>query len=62
MSENKKQAVGTVGWFDLTAENADLVRDFYQAVVGWDYEPVGMGDYNDYSMIPAGAVCALYHP
>ena len=55
MSNDKKPAAGTVGWFDLTVDNADGVRDFYQAVVGWDYEPVNMGDYNDYSMIPAGA-------
>jgi uncharacterized protein len=54
MSKNNKPAVGTVGWFDLTVDNADLVRDFYQGVVGWEHEPVNMGDYNDYSMIPAG--------
>jgi len=26
------------------------VRDFYQAVVGWDSEDVSMGDYSDYTM------------
>ena len=55
MSENKIPAVGTIGWFDLTVENAEGVRDFYQAVAGWIHEPVNMGDYSDYSMLPPGA-------
>jgi predicted enzyme related to lactoylglutathione lyase len=55
MSENKKPLAGTIGWFDLTVDNADKVRDFYQGVVGWNHESVSMGDYNDYSMIPAGS-------
>ncbi len=52
MSEAK---VGTVGWMDLTVEDADGVRDFYKAVVGWESSPVSMGEYNDYSMGPPGA-------
>ena len=55
MSENKIPAVGTIGWFDLTVENAEGVRDFYQAVAGWNHEPVNMGDYSDYSMLRPGA-------
>ncbi len=42
--------VGTIGWIDMTTEDADGLRDFYQAVVGWRVENVGMGDYDDYSM------------
>jgi predicted enzyme related to lactoylglutathione lyase len=46
--------VGTVGWHDLTVPNADEVRTFYEAVVGWTSSPVGMGDYSDFSMVPPG--------
>jgi hypothetical protein len=35
--------VGTVGWFDLTVADADRVRDFYKAVVGWTTSAVPMG-------------------
>jgi predicted enzyme related to lactoylglutathione lyase len=44
--------VGSVGWFDLTVENADEVRAFYETVVGWKATTVPMGNYNDYSMVP----------
>jgi hypothetical protein len=37
-------------WIDLTVENAETVRDFYCAVVGWTAEEVDMGDYSDFSM------------
>lgn len=54
---------GTIAWHDLTVPNAEQVRDFYQAVVGWKPDPVKMGDYNDYSMItPTGeAVSGVCH-
>lgn len=45
---------GTIGWIDLTVENADAVRDFYEAVAGWKTHNIEMGGYNDYAMIPAG--------
>ena len=41
---------GTISWIDLTVSDAEQVRDFYQAVVGWKASPVGMGEYEDYSM------------
>jgi predicted enzyme related to lactoylglutathione lyase len=41
-------AVGSIGWFDLTVENADEVRDFYRQVVGWTETSVDMGGYSDY--------------
>ncbi|MEM7480473.1 MAG: VOC family protein [Acidobacteriota bacterium] len=54
-------AVGTVGWMDLTVDNAEEVRDFYQAVVGWEPSPVDMGGYSDFTMnvegAPVGGVC-----
>lgn len=46
---------GTITWTDLTIVDADHVREFYQAVVGWTAHPVDMGGYADYSMVPPGA-------
>ena len=46
----EKPPVGAVTWFDLTIENADEIRDFYSAVIGWKSSGVQMGDYEDYSM------------
>ncbi len=52
---------GSIGWIDLTIPNAEEVKDFYSAVVGWKPEPVGMGDYNDFNMtidgVPKTGVC-----
>ncbi|MDM7860846.1 VOC family protein [Alteromonas sp. ASW11-36] len=42
--------VGTMGWLDLTVDNADEVKAFYQQVVGWTSADVSMGEYNDYMM------------
>jgi len=44
---------GAILWTDLTVPNADEIRDFYSRVTGWRAEPVKMGDYSDYNMIPA---------
>ena len=46
---------GTIGWIDLTIDNAQQVRDFYAAVAGWSPQPVSMGDYDDYCMAPPAA-------
>lgn len=54
MSEANTPAVGTVGWKDLTVENAESVRDFYMAVAGWTAQPIDMGGYDDYVMLPPG--------
>ncbi len=45
------QKTGKILWQDLTVENAGEIRDFYCAVVGWTFEKVDQGDYNDYNMI-----------
>ena len=45
-----KAVMGTIGWVDLTVPNADEVRDFYQAVVGWRTDELDMGGYCDYTM------------
>ena len=42
---------GLVGWVDLTVDNAADVRDFYRAVIGWEYREVQMEEgYADYAM------------
>ena len=55
MSDSKRPQVGTIGWRDLTVENAESVRDFYQGVVGWETSAVDMGGYSDFNLIPPGA-------
>lgn len=47
-------APDTIAWHDLTAPDADAIRDFYSAVAGWRPEPVDMGGYDDFNMIAAG--------
>ncbi len=48
MSESAK--IGSITWTDLTVENAEQIRDFYSAVVGWTPSGVDMGGYNDFNM------------
>lgn len=53
MSEQPK--VGTAGWIDLTVPDADNIREFYEKVVGWTNQPVDMGGYSDFCMMPPGS-------
>lgn len=46
--------VGSIGWIDITVDDATGLRDFYQHVVGWKSSDVSMGDYADYSMSMPG--------
>ena len=48
---NREMKPGTIGWQDLTVLNAEEVRDFYKAVVGWESRGEDMGGYEDYHMI-----------
>ena len=55
---------GQIGWLDITAPEADTLRDFYSTVVGWTASPISMGEYNDYAMSPGGdgkAVTGICH-
>ena len=54
MSEQQPPEIGTVGWTDLTVPNAEEVRDFYQAVAGWQPQPLDMGGYSDFVMTAPG--------
>jgi predicted enzyme related to lactoylglutathione lyase len=46
-----KPVLGSIGWTDLTVVDAESVRDFYAAVVGWNVEPVDLEGYQDFTMI-----------
>ncbi|MDH3459016.1 MAG: VOC family protein [Gemmatimonadota bacterium] len=48
-----KPRVGTIAWTDLTVPDAATLRDFYAKVVGWHHEPVDMGGYDDFTMLPS---------
>ena len=50
MSDSNKPVVGSIGWVDLTVENATKTKDFYRDVVGWTVTDVDMNGYNDYCM------------
>lgn len=55
MSETSPFTTGLIAWTDLTVPDAEAVRDFYTAVVGWSPSAVNMGDYDDFAMVPSGA-------
>lgn len=62
--EKSESIVGAIEWRDLTVQNATEVSGFYQAVVGWQAEPVPMNGYDDYNMsLPSGgdAVAGVCH-
>ena len=53
---------GTITWQDLTVPDAEALRDFYTAVVGWTPEPVRIGDYADFTMNADGeAIAGVCH-
>ena len=55
MSDAQQPEVGSIGWIDLTVPNAEELRAFYADVTGWTAQPVGMGEYNDFSMCAPGS-------
>lgn len=50
MTEPAAPRPGAILWTDLTVPEAERVRDFYEAVVGWTPTAVEMGGYADWSM------------
>ncbi len=50
MTESANPEIGSVGWIDLTVDDAPEIRDFYASVTGWKHSPVSMGDYDDFNM------------
>ncbi|MDX2033170.1 MAG: VOC family protein [Blastocatellia bacterium] len=63
MADANAPVIGSIGWMDLTVENADQVRDFYSQVAGWQSQGLDMGGYEDYVMMdPSGkAVGGVCH-
>jgi predicted enzyme related to lactoylglutathione lyase len=59
MPEDNKN-IGKIAWHDLTVDDAEVVKDFYAKVVGWDVGGVSMGnqgeEYQDYNMNLPGTV------
>jgi len=53
MSEST--GAGKIAWTDLTVPDAEGLKEFYSRVVGWSSDPVSMGDYSDFNMIPPGS-------
>ena len=50
-----KSDIGQVTWIDISVEDAGPLKDFYQQVVGWQSQPLSMGEYDDFVMVsPAG--------
>ena len=43
--------VGTILWQDLTVDDADGIRTFYERVIGWEARPHDMGEYNDFDIV-----------
>lgn len=54
MSQNNNET-GSIGWIDLTVNNAEELKNFYSEVTGWKPENVSMGNYNDFNMISPSA-------
>ncbi len=48
MTEKK---TGKILWRDLTVDQAEVVRDFYCKIAGWEYSEHNMGNYSDYNII-----------
>lgn len=44
--------IGEMAWLDITVDDAESLRDFYQKVIGWKADPVSMGEYDDFTMMP----------
>ena len=54
---------GLIKWADLTVDDAESVRDFYSAVVGWGHFGLDVGGHEDFVMTnsesgdPAAGIC-----
>lgn len=68
MTDASKPEAGSIGWVDLTVDDAETVRDFYAAVADWRPSDVDMGDYCDFNMTspttgaPKAGVCHARGP
>lgn len=65
MSDQPK--LGSIGWIDLTVDDATGLRDFYTKVTGWDQSGVDMDGYQDFLMLgeggsPVAGICHAKGP
>ena len=51
MTTKREHRLGKVEWFDLTVDDAESVKSFYEQVVGWTTNPFDMGGYDDYCLV-----------
>jgi predicted enzyme related to lactoylglutathione lyase len=58
-----KPVCGSIGWVDLTVQDAPRLREFYQQVASWGFQPVPMSGYDDFSMLSQSgeAVAGVCH-
>lgn len=55
--------VGSIGWVDISTDDAVALKDFYAAILGVQTEPTVMGDYSDFTLLtpssgaPIAGVC-----
>lgn len=54
MTTETPPLAGTIVGTDLTVDNAAEVRDFYAAVIGWEFEALTVEDHDDYVMKTPG--------
>jgi predicted enzyme related to lactoylglutathione lyase len=54
MSEQPSMQPGSIPHIDLTVNDAEGVREFYNKLVGWEATPHNMGEYDDYEMVRGG--------
>lgn len=52
---NDSNPIGSISWTDLTVPNAEEIKRFYQAVVGWQTSTLDMGGYKDFCMNEPGS-------
>lgn len=55
MSNDQGPSIGSIVHIDLTVNDAEAVRDFYSAVVGWNATGLDMDGYQDFIMTPPGS-------
>jgi predicted enzyme related to lactoylglutathione lyase len=53
--ETPTPSFGIIPWCDLTVDDAEGIRDFYEAVVGWESNAVEMDGYSDFNMLAPGS-------
>jgi len=61
MSEPKKTP-GSIGWIDLTVDDATGLKPFYEAVCGWTTDAYDMGECSDWvCKVDGEAIAGICH-